>query len=103
MKARKSKIRKQRPEQRPEDATRLSLAETAGQSGDLQGLTDVAGSSSESVAELVAEGQSFEAGIVEGIENAPPAGESEVKTRELSEDDVPLEYTQRDAEGRPET
>ena len=99
MKARKSKIRKQRPE----DATSLPLAETAGQSGDMQGLEDVPGSSSESVAELVAEGQSFEAGIVEGIENAPPADESEVKTREFSEDDVPFEYTQKDAEGKPDT
>ena len=63
-----------------------------GQSGDLQGLPDDAEADSESVRELVAEGQDFEAGVISGVENAPPADEGEVRTREVPEDDVPGEY-----------
>jgi N utilization substance protein A len=48
------------------------------------------------VKDLVEEGQSFEAGIVSGVENAPDADESEVHTHELPEDDVPPEYLDRD-------
>jgi hypothetical protein len=69
---------------------------TAGQSGDLQGLPDSPEADSESVAELVEEGQSFEASVIEGIENVPDADTSEVKTKESPEDDVPPEYTQKD-------
>jgi hypothetical protein len=68
----------------------------AGQSGDLQGLTDSPESDSESVAELLEEGQSFEAAVIQGIENAPDPDESEVKTHEQPEDDVPGEYTEKD-------
>ena len=66
----------------------------AGQSGDTQGLSGVAESTSESVAELVEEGQYFEAGIVDGIENAPDADakRKRIRTKEVPEDDVPLEY-----------
>jgi hypothetical protein len=67
-----------------------------GQSGDLQGLSSVEDVDSESVEELVEEGQAFEAGIVSGVENAPDADESEVRTKEVPEDDVPSEY--REAE-----
>ncbi len=55
--------------------------ESAGQSGDTQGLSNVAESSSESVAELVEEGQFFEAEIVDGIENPPEDG-SEVHAKQ---------------------
>jgi len=48
------------------------------------------------VEELVEEGQAFEAGVVSGVENAPDADESEVKTREVPEDDVPQEYLDED-------
>jgi hypothetical protein len=65
---------------------------SAGQAGDTQGLSETPVSTSESVAELVEEGQYFEAGILSGIENAPDADESEIETREVPEDDVPLEY-----------
>jgi hypothetical protein len=65
---------------------------SAGQSGDTQGLTDVEEASSESVKELVEEGQFFEAEVVSGIEDAPDADEGEVHTKQLPEDDVPLEY-----------
>jgi len=61
-------------------------------SGDTQGLSDVAEASSESVEELVQEGQSFEAEVISGIENAPDADEAEVTTHEVPEDDVPPEY-----------
>ena len=63
-----------------------------GQAGDLQGLSTVEEVDSESIAELVAEGQSFEAGVLDGVENAPDPDVAEVKTREFPEDDVPSEY-----------
>lgn len=66
--------------------------DTAGQSGDTQGLPDVADVDSESVEELEEEGDAFEAGIVEGVENAKDPDVSEVTTREVPEDDVPEEY-----------
>jgi hypothetical protein len=65
---------------------------SGGQSGDLEGISDVEGASSESVAELLEEGQAFEAGIVSGIENAPDADQGPVRTHEVLEDDVPREY-----------
>jgi hypothetical protein len=70
--------------------------DTAGQSGDIQGLSDVAGVDSESVAELIEEGQAFEAGLVSGVENAPDADVAEVTTKEIPEDDVPPEYRERE-------
>jgi hypothetical protein len=63
---------------------------SAGQSGDLQGLD------SDRVEELVEEGQAFEAAAVSGIEDAPDADVAEVKTRQFPEDDVPEEYLERD-------
>jgi len=70
---------------------------SAGQSGDNQGLTEEAESGSESVEELIEEGQYFEAGIVSGIENAPDADVSEIHTRQVPEDDVPDEYLNDDS------
>jgi hypothetical protein len=69
---------------------------SAGQSGDLQGLSDAEDTDSESVTELLEEGQYFEASVISGIENAPPADIAEVKTREVPADDVPAEYLQED-------
>ena len=66
--------------------------DSAGQSGDTQGLSDVAEAGPESVEELVEEGQSFEAGVISGIENVPDADVSQVHTKEVPEDDVPSEY-----------
>lgn len=68
---------------------------SAGQSGDTQGLSDIE-SDSESVSELVEEGQYFEAGVVSGVENAPPADVSEVRVHRVRQDDVPLEYLEHD-------
>jgi len=67
-------------------------ARSGGQSGDLQGLSDRAGADSESVDELIEEGNAFEAEVVAGVENAPDADQGEVRTHEVPEDDVPGEY-----------
>jgi len=69
---------------------------SAGQSGDTQGLSDVAEASSESVEELVEEGQFFEAEVISGVENAPDPDVEEVHTKQVPEDDVPSEYLERD-------
>jgi len=71
-------------------------AESAGQSGDTEGLSRVEEADSESVEELVEEGQAFEAGVVEGVEEADEADAAEVQTREVPEDDVPPEYRNQD-------
>jgi hypothetical protein len=71
-------------------------AQSAGQSGDTQGLSRREFDDSESVEELLEEGQYAEAEAVSGVENAPDADESEVHTSEVLEDDVPEEYTDRD-------
>jgi len=71
-------------------------AESAGQSGDTEGLSRVEEADSESVEELVEEGQAFEAGVVEGVEEADDADTGEVQTREVPEDDVPPEYRNED-------
>jgi len=70
-------------------------ARSAGQSGDTQGLSNAEEADSESVEELVEEGQSFEAGVVGGVEDAD-AGQGEVRTKQVREDDVPLEYLEKD-------
>jgi outer membrane biosynthesis protein TonB len=70
--------------------------ESGGQSGDTQGLSRRESVDSESVEELLEEGQYLEAAAVSGAEDAPDADESELHTREVLEDDVPEEYTDRD-------
>ena len=72
--------------------TRGLGANSAGQSGDTQGLPGTAVGDSESVEELLEEGQTYEAEVLDGVENARDADKSEVKTREVPEDDVPEEY-----------
>lgn len=67
-------------------------ARSAGQSGDVQGLSGIAGAGSESVEELVEEGNAFEADVVKGVEDAELADEGEVISHEVPEDDVPEEY-----------
>jgi hypothetical protein len=66
------------------------------QSGDLQGLSNVEGADSESVDELLEEGNAFEADVVTGVEDAGDADESEVRTHEVPEDDVPDEYLDKE-------
>jgi len=67
-------------------------ARAGGQAGDTQGISASPTADSESVEELLEEGQSFEAEILNGVEKAGDADESEVVTREVEEDDVPEEY-----------
>jgi N utilization substance protein A len=69
---------------------------SAGQSGDTQGLSDDEAGDSEGVVELLEEGQAFEAEAVGGLEEAADADAdvAEVHTRQFPEDDVPLEYLQ---------
>jgi hypothetical protein len=69
---------------------------SAGQSGDLQGLSALERADSESVDELLEEGNTFEAGAVAGVESADDADEREVHTLEVPEDDVPGEYQEKD-------
>ena len=69
---------------------------SAGQSGDIQQLSDVADTDSESVEELIEEGNAFEAEAVAGVENAKDPDVSEVTTHEVPEDDVPEEYLNDD-------
>ncbi|HEV2396399.1 MAG TPA: hypothetical protein VGS27_05640 [Candidatus Sulfotelmatobacter sp.] len=66
------------------------------QSGDLQGLSRVEQADSESVDELVEEGNVFEAGAVAGVEEADDEDSREVHTHEVAEDDVPDEYLDKD-------
>jgi hypothetical protein len=68
----------------------------AGQSGDLQGLSGVADADSESVEQLIEEGQALEADAVAGVEDASDGGVAEVRVHERPEDDVPEEYREKD-------
>ncbi len=70
--------------------------DSAGQSGDIQQISDNADADSESVEELLEEGNAFEAGIVRGVEGAKDADVSEVTTHQFPEDDVPEEYLNDD-------
>lgn len=71
-------------------------ARSGGQSGDLQGLSNLAGADSESVDELLEEGNAFEAEVVKGVQDVPDADQGEIRTHEVPEDDVPDEYLEKD-------
>jgi hypothetical protein len=64
-------------------------------SPDNEGLSSTPSADSESVEELLDEGNAFEAGIVGGVEQAD-ASDAEVSTHEVPEDDVPGEYLDKD-------
>jgi hypothetical protein len=66
------------------------------QSGDLQGLSRAERADSESVDELLEEGNAFEADAVLGVQEAGDEEEREVRTHEVPEDDVPGEYLDKD-------
>jgi hypothetical protein len=70
--------------------------ESGGQSGDTQGLSRRSYDDSESVEELMEEGQYMEAEAVSGVENARDADQGEVRTTQFPEDDVPEEYKQEE-------
>ena len=67
-------------------------ARSGEQSGDLQGLSNVQGADSESVDELLEEGNALEADAVKGVQDAGDADEGEIRTHEVPQDDVPGEY-----------
>jgi hypothetical protein len=67
-------------------------AQTGKQSGDLQELSNVQAANSESVEELLEQGNAFEAEVVKGVEDAEEADKGEVRTHEVQQDDVPEEY-----------
>jgi hypothetical protein len=67
-----------------------------GQSGDLQGLSNPPIANSESVQELLEEGNALEAEAIQGVENALDADQGEIRTHEVPEDDVPQEYLKKD-------
>jgi len=72
------------------------VGHSGGQSGDLQGLSGIESADSESVDELLEEGNAFEAGVVMGVEDAGDADLEEVQTHQVPEDDVPGEYLDND-------
>ncbi len=67
-------------------------ARSGEQAGDLQGLSNVQGADSESVDELLEQGNAFEADAVKGVEDAGDADEGEVRSHEGPQDDVPGKY-----------
>jgi hypothetical protein len=68
-------------------------SKSGGQSGDLQGLSDIESADSESVDELLEEGNAFEAEVVKGVEDAPDADEGEVRTHQRpQEEDLPEDF-----------
>jgi hypothetical protein len=68
-------------------------SKSGGQSGALQGLSDIEAANSESVDELLEEGNAFEAEIVKGVEDAADADESEVHTHQRpQEEDLPEDF-----------
>jgi hypothetical protein len=79
-------------ERRQPGSSSFSRESSGLQSGDLQGLSDVESADSESVDELLEEGNAFEAGVVLGVEDSREREGKEVRTREVPEDDVPSEY-----------
>ena len=66
------------------------------QSGDFQGISRREAADSESVDELLEEGNTFEAGVVGGVEEADDDETAEVHTHQVPEDDVPDEYLDED-------
>jgi len=62
------------------------------QSGDLQGLSNIECADSESVDELLEEGNAFEAEVVMGVEDAESADGVEVRTHKVPQGDAPGEY-----------
>ncbi len=94
---RKAHSRQANIPEKPESQSGLG-PESAGQSGDLQGLSARPQASPESVEELADEGQGLEAAAVAGVEDAEDrdGNPREVYTHEVPEDDVPEEYLEGD-------
>lgn len=74
--------------------------DSAGQSGATQQISGAGFADSQSVEELIEEGNAFEANVIYGIEKAEDDDVSEVTTHEVPQDDVPGEYVD---DGRPDS
>jgi hypothetical protein len=93
----KKKAARRRPVASSAPFLRDARVSSAGeQSGDLQGLSHRESADSESVDELLEEGNAYEAEVVQGVEDAGDDAEREVHTHEVPEDDVPEEYLDKD-------
>ena len=86
--ARKRRIPVRRA-QKLESSSARKGALSSPQSGDLEGLSRAEQADSESVGELVEEGNIFEAGAVAGVEEADDQDGRQVHTHQAPEDDVP--------------
>lgn len=73
--------------------TEDDASSTAGQSGDLQGISNLADADPESVEELLEDGQALEAEVISGVEDA--RDEREVPSRGRIEDDPPPPFEER--------
>ena len=71
-------------------------ADSAGQSGAIQQISDTPIADFESVEELAEEGNAFEADVIYGVENARDPDVPGVTTHEIPEDDVQGEYLDND-------
>ena len=93
-----SKRRKPQPKrvQRLQSSWEDEVPVSGRESGDLQGLSSSAEADSESVDELMEEGNAFEASAIAGVEEAGDEGTREVHTHEVPEDDVPEEYLDKE-------
>ena len=69
------------------------VPDSAGESGDSEGVSQVPDAAPQSASALGEESQDLEAGIVSGTENAPPADEAEVTApdKHPKEDEIPKE------------
>ena len=94
--AKKAPVAKKAERSTPIFSRQAGRARSGGQSGDLQGLSDIGRTDSESVDELLEEGNAFEADVVAGVERADDEDEQEVHTHEVPEDDVPEEYLDKE-------
>ncbi|HKU24007.1 MAG TPA: hypothetical protein VJQ54_00980 [Candidatus Sulfotelmatobacter sp.] len=91
------KLKATRPlAQRLESSSSREGAISNRQSGDLEGLWRTEQSDSQSVDELVEDGNIVEAGDVAGVEEADDQDAKEVHTHEVAEDDVPGEYLEKE-------
>jgi hypothetical protein len=78
----------------PDIAPEALRLRAGGQSGALQGLSNLEGANSESVDELLEEGNAFEAEVVQGVEDAGDADQGEVRTHQspVADGDVQRKY-----------
>ena len=94
--AKKATTKSKRSSSRRTFLARKPSVRSSARAGDTQGISRRERSDSESVEELLDEGNTFEADVVSGVEAAEDAAEQEVHTHEVPEDDVPGEYLDKD-------